>query len=72
MSQSQQRTHKWKPSIKMRVLHLMKDRVVSPSQMSKKIHETQAATSVAMYELWQKNQVKRMACMCGRGFVYWK
>ncbi len=71
MSQSQQHTHKWKPSIGNRVLHVMKGKQ-SPHNMANLIGETQAAVSVALYNLWQQGRINREACPCGRGFVYWK
>ncbi len=72
MSRYQQHTHKWKPSIKSRVLHIMTLEIATPSQIAPKLKETQASVSVAMYELWQLRELNRKACPCGRGFIYWK
>jgi len=72
MFQSQRPMHKWKPSIKTRVLHVMTQEIATPSQLAPKLKETQASVSVAMYELWQLRELNRKACSCGRGFVYWK
>jgi len=72
MSQSQLPTHKWKPSIKHRVLSNMSNEVVTPKQLAPKLGETQASISTAMFQLYEKGILGREPCPCGRGFVYWK
>ena len=67
----QQPTLKWKAPIAVRVLKNMKGKD-TPHYLSRKLGETQASVSHAMYQLWQKGKLQREACPCGRGFVYWK
>ncbi len=71
MSQSQQPTHRWKVPMGVRVLKALKGKD-TPHNIAKRIGETQAAVSVTMYNFYQGGKLKREACPCGRGFIYWK
>ena len=71
MSQSQQRTHKWKPPIGHRVLSNLVGKN-TPHNLALILGETQASVSTAMYHLYESGVLKRIQCPCGRGFIYWK
>ena len=73
MSQSQQHTHKWKVPLSVRVLEIMgKCKKKSPTIIAKILGSQQSAVSMCMINLERNGLLYRKACICGRGFVYWK
>lgn len=71
MSQSQLRMPKWKPRIADRLVPLFKKYgPISPKEASKELNESQSSVSMCMIKMYERKELKRFICRCGRGYIY--